>query len=52
MSKQRTVSKKKQVALETYKFDTSSYVKIPTISKKAKPILRTSKKEEPQQPTA
>lgn len=53
MDKQRIAPKKKQESLETYKFDTSTYVKIPTISRKSKEILRSSKKEDSKsQPSA
>jgi hypothetical protein len=42
MSKQRTNSKKKPLALDTYKFDTTNYVKIPTVSKKEEPQQQPS----------
>jgi hypothetical protein len=47
MSKQHKVSKK-QSELNTYKFDTASYVKIPAIAKKAEKRTNSSSKKEPQ----
>lgn len=43
MSKQNKIQKK-QIELNSYKFDTASYVKIPAISKKADKIRTSPKK--------
>jgi hypothetical protein len=51
MSKQNKTPKK-QIELNSYKFDTASYVKIPALSKKADKILTSAKKEQQPQLSA